>query len=159
VPVTLETLPLFVREGGFIFRQPVVQNTGEMPGQPLRVAVYPAARSEATFYEDEGDGFAYRDGGWARRTFAQTRTATGTRIDVGAVEGRWRPPARALEIEVVGQSAPKSVSLDGRALARVADKDLAAAAEGWTSAPDGTVRVKLPDRAQAFAVTMDGGGV
>ena len=35
VPVTLESIPIFVRAGAFVFRQPVVQHTGEMPGQPL----------------------------------------------------------------------------------------------------------------------------
>jgi alpha-glucosidase len=159
VPVTMETLPLFVREGAFVFRQPVVQNTGEMAGQPLRVAVYPAARSQATFYEDEGEGFAYRDGGYARRTFSQSRTAAATRVEVGASEGRWRAPARALVLEVVGQAPPRSVSLDGRPVGKVSEKDLETAAEGWTAAGDGTVRVKLADRAQAFAVTIEPGGM
>jgi alpha-glucosidase len=159
LPVTLETLPLFVREGAFVFRQPVVQNTGEMPGQPLRVAVYPAPQSQATFYEDEGEGFAYRDGGFSRRTFAQTRAAASTRVEVGAAEGRWRPQPRALQLDVVGQPAPRRVTLDGREMARVAEKDWDAAAEGWTVAGDGTVRVKLADRAQAFAVTMEPGGM
>jgi alpha-glucosidase len=159
LPVTLETLPLFAREGAFVFRQPVVQNTGEMAGQPLRVAVYPAAQSQATFYEDEGEGFAYRDGGYSRRTFAQARTAASTRVDVGAAEGRWHPPARALQLELVGQAAPRRVTLDGRALGQVAEKDFDGAAEGWLVAGDGTVRVKLADRAQAFAVTMEPGGM
>src|SRR5690348_17789686 len=39
VAVTLDSIPMFVRGGGFIFRQPVVQNTGEMSGQPLRVLI------------------------------------------------------------------------------------------------------------------------
>ena len=32
LPVTLESIPVFVRGGGFVFRQPVVQHTGEMAG-------------------------------------------------------------------------------------------------------------------------------
>jgi alpha-glucosidase len=35
VPVTLESIPIFVRGGAFLFRQPVVQHTGQMAGQPL----------------------------------------------------------------------------------------------------------------------------
>ena len=54
IPVTLDSLPLFVRRGGIIFRQPVVQHTGEMPGKPLRVLLAPATHSEATLYEDDG---------------------------------------------------------------------------------------------------------
>ena len=48
VPVTLESIPVFVRAGAFVFRQPVVQHTGEMAGQPLEVVVYPAAESSAS---------------------------------------------------------------------------------------------------------------
>ena len=35
VMVTLDSIPIFVRGGAFLFRQPVVQHTGEMAGQPL----------------------------------------------------------------------------------------------------------------------------
>jgi alpha-glucosidase len=157
LPVTLESVPLFVRGGAFLFRQPVVQHTGQMAGQPLRVTAYPAARSQASFYEDEGEGFAYRDGGFARRTFSQVREAAATRIEGSAVEGRWRPAARALLVEVVGEAAPARVLLDGRPLARVAAEALAGAAEGWT-ADEAGVRVRFPDRAQAFTVTMERGG-
>jgi alpha-glucosidase len=155
MPVTIESLPLFVREGAFLFRQPVVQNTGEMPGQPLRVTAYPAARSQATFYEDEGEGFAYRDGAFARRAFSQAREDAATRIEVSAVEGSWRARPRALVIEVVGDPAPRRVLLDGRPLRRVKEKALAGAGEAWTVAADGSVRVTLPDRAQAVAVTLE----
>ena len=35
MPVTLDSIPLFARAGAFVFRQPVVQSTSQMPGQPL----------------------------------------------------------------------------------------------------------------------------
>ena len=35
IPVTIDSIPIFVRGGGFVFRQPVVQNTGEMPRQSV----------------------------------------------------------------------------------------------------------------------------
>src|ERR1700736_3368276 len=41
VPVTLGSIPIFVRAGSFVFKHPVVQHTGELPGQPLRVMVIP----------------------------------------------------------------------------------------------------------------------
>ena len=39
MPVTLDSIPMFVRAGGFLFRQPVVQSTDEMPGNPLEVLI------------------------------------------------------------------------------------------------------------------------
>jgi alpha-glucosidase len=156
LPVTLESVPVFVRGGAFVFRQPVVQHTGEMAGQPLRVTAYPAPRSQAVFYEDEGEGFAYREGAYARRTFTQAREGRTTRIEGSAVEGRWRPAARMLVLEAAGQPAPARVLVDGQPLARLAT-DAPATASGWTADAAG-VRVAIPDRAQAFAVTMESGG-
>lgn len=54
VQVALESIPIYVRGGAFVFRQAVVQHTGELSGQPLHVYVYPAAESEASLYEDDG---------------------------------------------------------------------------------------------------------
>jgi alpha-glucosidase len=157
IPVTLESVPVFARGGAFLFRQPVVQHTGEMAGQPLRVTAFPAPRSQAVFYEDAGEGFDYRQGGSARRTFTQVREGGSARIEGSAVEGSWRPAPRALVIELQGQPEPSRVLLDGRPLARVEAAALASAAEGWSPDASG-VTVRLPDRAQAFTVTMDSGG-
>ena len=94
IPVTLESIPIFVRGGAFVFSQPVVQHTGEMAGKPLEVQVFPAATSEAVIYEDDGETMAYAQGAAMRRRFSQSRTATTTTIDVAAPEGIV-PPVRA----------------------------------------------------------------
>ncbi len=73
IPVTLRSIPIFVRAGAFIFQQPVVQHTGEMPGQPLRVSVYPAESSTSTLYEDDGATLQYRQGAFSKRKFTQAR--------------------------------------------------------------------------------------
>jgi alpha-glucosidase len=95
VDAPLERLPLFVRAGAFVFRQPVVSHTGEMPGQPLIVDVYPAARSEGLLYEDDGQSLAYQQGAFAERVFHQARGPEGCRLSVEAPRGSWRPGTRA----------------------------------------------------------------
>ncbi|MGZ4808570.1 MAG: glycoside hydrolase family 31 protein, partial [Thermoanaerobaculia bacterium] len=62
VPVTLSSIPIFVRGGGFVFAQPVVQHTGEMPASTLIVSAFPGTASERWLYEDDGNGFDYRRG-------------------------------------------------------------------------------------------------
>ena len=91
VPVTIDSLPIYVRAGAFVFRQPVVQHTGEMPGQPLLVDVYPAAASEASFYEDDGETMAYARGESARRRFAQQRDARAVTLELGSRRGPLPP--------------------------------------------------------------------
>jgi alpha-glucosidase len=155
VPVTMEAIPVFVRSGAFVFRQPVVQHTGEMAGQPLRVAVFPSARSEASLYEDAGQGVAYRSGAYSRRRFAQTRDGGRVTIEVGAPEGSWRPAPRDVVFELRGAGEPARVTATGSALARVDEARLSAEPAGWARTEQGLVIVKLRDRAEAFTITVE----
>jgi alpha-glucosidase len=149
VPVTIDSLPLFVRGGGFIFRQPVVQHTGEMPGQPLHVLAAPAASSEASLYEDDGKTMAYRKGEFMKRTFRQTRDAGSWMIEVSAPAGSYRPAQRNLLVETWLEPEPKSATVQTAAgtdepLPRLTPADLANAPRGWSFA-GGMVTVKEND--------------
>jgi Domain of unknown function (DUF5110) len=126
-----------------------------MAGQPLRVAVFPAARSEASLYEDPGDGLDYRQGACSRRRFAQQRDGGRVTIEVAAPEGSWRPASRDVVFEVRGAGEPSRVSAGGAALARLDAERLAAAPAGWSRTDQGVVVVKLRDRADAFTVTLE----
>jgi len=150
MPVTLENIPLFVRGGGFIYRSPIVQNTGEFPGKPLEVLVMPGSDSSASFYEDDGATLNYRQGQFFKRTFHQTRSDDSVTLDIGAPEGAYRPSARDLVLEVRLDQEPKMVTLQDEnaassaGLPRLAADGLTGAAVGWTYA-DGTVTVKVAD--------------
>jgi alpha-glucosidase len=149
VPVTLDNIPIFVREGAFVFRQPTVQHTGEMPGQPLIVSVYPAAQSEASLYEDDGATQAYTKGQSMRRRFEQERDAAGVRVRVGAPEGAYRPAARDLVVRVEG-ATPKRVLVGGTEITKAADE----AGPGWRATPGG-FEVRFPDRFAAVEVRAE----
>ena len=155
VPVTMEAIPVFVRGGAFLFRQPVVQHTGEMSGQPLRVAVFPAARSEASLYEDAGEGLGYRQGAFSRRHFAQKRDGDRVTIEVGAPEGSWRPAPRDVVFELRGVGEPSRVTAGGATLARLEAPRLATESAGWARTDQGLMLVKLRDRPEAFTVTVE----
>jgi alpha-glucosidase len=151
VPVTIDTVPVFVRAGAFVFRQPVVQHTGEMPGQPLIVSAFPAPRSEATLYEDDGESFAHEKGAFSRRRFEQQRDAAGVRIRVAAPEGPYRPAARDLIVQLPGTAA-KRVLVDGAEVAALKPGDEKGA--GWRLV-DGGVSVRLKDRFAAVEVRAE----
>lgn len=148
VAAPLARLPLFARGGAFVFRQPVVQHTGEMPGQPLIVDVFPAGRSEGRLYEDDGESLAYQQGAFAERAFRQERGPEGCRLSVGAPAGSWRPAARELRLRVRLAAEPRRVRLDGRDLARAGD------GPGW-SWSEGVAEVRLPDPQAALEVLID----
>ena len=154
VGVTLESLPIYVRAGAFVFRQPVVQHTGAMRGQPLLVSVYPAARSEASLYEDDGESTAYARGDSARRRFSQQRDAKGATIEIGAIDGRYRPAPRDLLLTLVGEAQATRVLADGQPLPRVERDALSSAAGGW-GVDDGAILVKLRDRPEELHIVVE----
>jgi alpha-glucosidase len=159
--VTMSTIPIFVRAGAFVFRQPVVQHTGEMTGQPLRVTAYPAAGSERWLYEDDGATMEYEKGQFVRRRFAQQRTMSGDKtvatIEVGGPEGPWRPASRDLEVTLPWAGEPSRVLIGGSAISRVTPDELRRQPQGWTQDADGIfVTIKLPDRFEAVRVTIEG---
>jgi len=156
VPVTLQSLPIFVRSGAFVFRQPVVQHTGEMPGQPLRVVVYPARESSVALYEDDGRTLQYREGGFARRRFTQQRDDTSCTIRVDAAEGHYRPGERSLELHIWWTAdEPSRVSAGSESLTRVSQAELESQISGWTVAGRFVI-VKQPDRIEGLTVRIEG---
>jgi alpha-glucosidase len=156
VPVTLESIPIFVRGGAFLFRQPVVQHTGQMAGQPLIVDVYPAAASEARLYEDDGETRQYLEGSFLSRRFEQQRPGGAVSVEVGAAEGSWRPRPRDLRLRVLWPGpAPKRVLLGQEALPALTEPQLEAQPSGWARTADGFVTVKLKDRYDGFRVSLE----
>jgi alpha-glucosidase len=156
VAVTLDSIPMFVRGGGFIFRQPVVQNTGEMSGQPLRVLIAPAAKSESALYEDDGESLQYRQSDFLRRHFQQRTDAHATVVDISAPEGKYRPAARQLVLELWMDHGPQSVTEGtdaGQSLPRLDTNALANSARGWSFA-DGMLTIKDADRFEAARFTV-----
>ena len=155
IPVTLDTIPIFVRGGAFVFRQPIVQHTGEMPGKPLEVQVFPAAASDAALYEDDGETMAYAQGAFMRRRFTQSRTATAATIDVAAPEGSYRPEARDLVLSVLWSGDVGRVTSGSTTLTRSSAQELVTRASGWTVSDTGFVIVKQPDSFAALRVTIE----
>jgi|SRR5579862_5048452 len=156
--VKLESIPLFVRGGAFIFRQPVVQYTGEMAGNPLHVWVVPAAESESSLYEDDGATLDYKKTGFMRRRFHQQRTSDSVVISVSAPEGNYRPAHRELELEIPFESEPRSVSLQTNGkqstLPHLQKDAFEKSDNGWKY-EDGSVILKDNDRFEAETVTIE----
>jgi alpha-glucosidase len=149
LPVTMDSIPLFARAGAFLFRQPVVQYSGQMPGQPLIVEVYAADHGEGTLYEDDGISLEYRQGNSMTRRFTQVRSDHAVRVAVTAPEGSWRPADRRLRLMVQTAGTPARVSVDG------ADMPKATGGRaGWTADERGFIVVDMPDRFTAVTVEI-----
>ncbi len=152
-PVTINSIPMYVRGGGFIFRQPVVQYTGEMPGNPLQVLIAPATESQSFLYEDDGHSLQYQKGSFMKRHFHQVRDAGSTVIEISDPAGFYRPAKRDLVLQLWAEHEPVSVTEQlGNAsespMPRFTPIQLAKMPAGWSYA-DGLLTIKDNDRFEA----------
>jgi alpha-glucosidase len=138
----LDRLPVFVRPGAILPRQPLVQSTAETPKGALEIAVYPGANCRGAIYLDDGVSFAFRRGEYLRQTVRFE--AHGLTFD--AREGRYRPWWNAISVVIHGWSgAVPQVRLGGRAIPARVD----AAAQ--------TLTFELPDLPRAATVSIESG--
>jgi alpha-glucosidase len=99
---TLARLPVFVRPGAIIPKQPAVMNTGERPEGPLELHVYPGADCRGTLYADDGATLAHTRGSFLRQAVRCEQTADGVAVTIDRAEGSFRPWWREVEVVVHG---------------------------------------------------------
>ncbi|MBN1564733.1 MAG: glycoside hydrolase family 31 protein [Anaerolineae bacterium] len=110
----LERMPIYVRAGCVLPMWPVMQFVGESQIEEARLRVY-AGSGDTTFYEDEGEGLAYRDGAYRWSYFTCKFLPSGQFAIQWRRAGQYHPPYESVRVEVVGISGePEAVMLDGQ---------------------------------------------
>jgi alpha-glucosidase len=95
---SLDHLPVFVRAGAIIPRQPLVQSTKQRPEGALELHVYPGEDgAEGELYWDDGISFGYRQGDYLLQRFAWDEA-----LQVLSSEGRHQPWWSDVEVVVHG---------------------------------------------------------
>ena len=69
VTAKLDEIPLYVRSGTILPLGPVIQHTGQLPGGPLQLEIYPGKDATFTLFEDDGKTTEYLKGQMRRTTF------------------------------------------------------------------------------------------
>jgi alpha-glucosidase len=116
VTPSLDRLPVFVRAGAILPRQPLVQSTAQIPKGPLTLDVYPGDDCRGEIYADDGHSMAYRERGFLRQMVRCRQTNEGIIIDFEAREGDFRPWWRRLDVRVHDWNGAARADLDGRSL-------------------------------------------
>jgi len=101
---TLERLPVFVRPGSIIAKQPLVQSTSEKPNGPLELHVYPGADCRGEIYLDDGVSVK---GASLRQALTCTVTPAGVSLSFGARQGRFAPWWKTIAVTVHGAQERK----------------------------------------------------
>lgn len=98
---SLEKLPVFVRAGTILPRQPLVQSASEKPVGPLHLDVYPGDDCTGTIYLDDGHSMGFEKGDFLRQTIRCSIDRGGNlAITFATREGRFDPWWKEIEIVV-----------------------------------------------------------
>jgi len=109
----LAELPVYVRAGTILPRQPLVQSTMQAPQGPLQLDVYPGEACSGELYFDDG---VHITGPSLRQSIGCTVTPAGVRLHFGPRQGKWRPWWKSIAVTVHGaQPASKTVPDQPRA--------------------------------------------
>lgn len=127
----LDRLPVFVRPGAIIPRQPLVQSTAETPKGPLELHVYPGEDCRGQLYLDDGVSVT---GPSLRQSVRCTLGKDGVMLHFDPRQGSYQPWWKRIAVTIHGWSGPARV----RGVANV-ERDAAAR----------TVRFTIPDQASA----------
>jgi alpha-glucosidase len=95
----LDRLPVFVRPGAIIARQPLVQSTSETPKGPLELHVYPGEHCRGEIYLDDGVSVS---GPSLRQQVTCAVTSRGVTLHFGAREGSYAPWWKSIAVTVHG---------------------------------------------------------
>jgi alpha-glucosidase len=111
----LQEMPLYVRAGSILPMQPVVQNTGETPGGPLELRVYPGEDCRGSLYEDDGHTLAYQKGEMLRIHYSCTSSPASVTITSSIEKNAFKPWWNSTALTVYGAvKAPKEVRIGER---------------------------------------------
>lgn len=136
---SLERLPVFVRPGAIIAKQPLVQSTSETPNGPLSLDIFPGPDCKATLYFDDGISIK---GASLRQSVRCTQDGNGMTLSFDKREGALVPWWKEIAITVHGWTGNAEVAGAGRHIAAQADP------------ASGTLRFTLPDQPGKASVTL-----
>ena len=144
---SLERLPVFVRAGTILPRQPLVQSTSETPTGPLYLDVYPGPDCAGTIYLDDGHSMSFAKGHYLRQTIRCASDGGGLNITFGPREGDYAPWWHAIQVIVHGRSTGDRISSSTLPTRAVPN-----------AAPD-TIEFEIPDPAKGGRITVAENGL
>ncbi len=141
----INTLPVYVRGGAIVPRQPLIQDTEQKPEGPLELRVYPGPDCRGTLYGDDGHTLDYRHGAFYRVDYTCEASTPGSlKLHIGARQGSYAPWWS--EIEVAAYDWPSE-----RVEAALNGKPLPGARY---DAATRTLRIRIPERAAGGELSL-----
>jgi alpha-glucosidase len=104
---------LYVRGNSPIPMGPDAAHTGERPNDPLTLLVYPdEGKGESTLYEDEGNGFGYEEGEYARRRISCESSDGRITIRLDERQGSFVPERKEVRLVLRGIPTAQGITVN-----------------------------------------------
>ena len=121
INVPTSRMPVFVKAGGIIPLQPASGNAQTAGTVPIALQVHAGANGSFTMYDDAGTGLGYESGQSAQTpiTYTENVSAQTSTVTIDPATGSYpgEPSSRTYTIDLVDESQPTSVQLNGQTLA------------------------------------------
>src|ERR1700729_1129415 len=120
INVPTSRMPVFVKEGGIIPLQPSSGQAQTAGTAPITLQVHAGANGSYSLYDDAGTGLGYQSGQSAQTPISYTEnvSAETSTVTIGPATGSYtgEPSSRTYTIDLVDESQPTSVPLNGQTL-------------------------------------------
>ena len=135
---TWTDIPLFVRAGGIIPTQPVMNYVGETMLTNLTVDAFPDwTPSEFTYYDDDGTTYAYESGSWFKQKMSSALEDSRTVFSLDAPQGSYEPALERYTIRIHGPTGTVVTAGDSNLTPFASLSAFSNSyAEGWASGTD-----------------------
>lgn len=111
--VPMNQIPLYIKEGGIIPMQEVLNYVGEKIIESLEFIVFPSTKSEYTFYEDDGLTYDYEKGKYSLTKFSVTQNSKLIKLTVEKIKNDYQSSVKEYNLTFVGINTPKKVLVNG----------------------------------------------
>ena len=139
---TPDQLPVFVRPGAILPRQPLVESTAQTPNGPLELEIYPGPDCHGALYWDDGHSRRRERGEVLHQNIRCEAAGGQLRVLFERREGGYPPWWKAIQVTVHGRGQGGAASLDGKTVSAAFDP----AAK--------TVTVTVPDQPAPAVLTI-----
>lgn len=108
VRLSLQKMPVYVKESSIVPMQSLIQSTAEKPSDTLSIHVYKGNLNHTfVYYEDDGESYDYEKGAFYKRAISYD--ATNRKIVFGAVEGNYASKFKNLKLVFHGFDAQDKI--------------------------------------------------
>ncbi len=112
----LDRLPVFVRPGAILPKQPLVQSLSDTPSGQLELHVYPGPDCHGSIYLDDGESYGYTKGQYLRQSFHCSDDGKTLTFAFDKRDGAYAPWWTGFTLVVHGWSGKATAKMDRKTM-------------------------------------------